>query len=206
METRGSAWLLFPALLLAGCLGGESSSTPEAAPAGAVGAAPAADAGAAPAAAPGVAPGGPAAGSAPIPAAPAAAPEAAPAAVLASTETNWGGIIAEVTEFRRRGNTLTAKLRLRNGGPERAEPDIRLPEVYLMDAANARKYEVLRDEKGAYIASLRAGGYTDRWYEYMDPGDQQVIWMKFPAPPAEVQAITLQLPGMPPFEDLRIDG
>jgi hypothetical protein len=28
--------------------------------------------------------------------------------------------------------------------------------------------------------------------------------MKFPAPPAEVKAVTLQVPGVQPFEDLAI--
>jgi hypothetical protein len=75
-----------------------------------------------------------------------------------------------------------------------------------MDAPNARKYEVLRDEKGNYIAALTSG-WRDRWYKTMEPSEQQTIWIKFPAPPPEVRAITLQLPNMPPFEDLAIqDG
>ena len=140
-------------------------------------------------------------------AAPTAAPAAAAGAVLASEETNWPGIVAEVTEFRRRGNTLTAKVRFRNaGGSGNQEPDVQFDEVYLMDAANARKYEVLRDEKGTAIA-LNRQGYSKRWYATIEPGQQQTIWIKFPAPPPEVRTITLQLPNTPPFEELAIqDG
>jgi hypothetical protein len=142
----------------------------------------------------------------PIPGMPGTAPAAGAAVVMATQDTNWSGVVAEVTEFRRRGNTLTAKVRLRNTSGAEVQPEVKFEDVYLMDAANARKYEVLRDEKGAYIASLRSG-WQDRWYQQIEPAQQQTIWIKFPAPPAEVRAITLQLPNTPPFEDLAIqDG
>jgi len=147
----------------------------------------------------------PASEAAPAAAAPATA--AAPAgAVIASQDTNWPGVVAEVTELRRKGNTLTAKVRLRNGSTDNQQVEVRFDEVYLMDAANAKKYEVLRDEKGAYIADLRSG-WNDRWYDTLKPADAHLLWIKFPAPPPEVTAITIQLPNTPPFEDLAIqDG
>lgn len=140
--------------------------------------------------------------------APAAAPTAAPASpssntVLASQDTNWSGIVAEVTEFRRKGNTLTAKVRLRNQGSGEVQTEVIYKEVYLMDLAAGKKYQVLQDEKGAYIAAMRSG-WNDRWYDELGPGESYNLWMKFPAPPAEVKSITLQVPGMPPFEDLAI--
>lgn len=138
--------------------------------------------------------------------APTPAPSPAAAAnvvALASQETRWNGVTAEVTEFRRKGNTLTAKVRFRNNGTEKAEPDIRLGEAYLMDASAGKKYEVLKDENNTYIAALHSG-YGDRWYTDLKPGEQAMIWMKFPSPPAEVKAVTLQLPGVPPFEDVPI--
>lgn len=144
----------------------------------------------------------------PASAAPAAAPASAPAGpgadtVLASQETNWPGIVAEVTEFRRKGNTLTAKVRLRNQGSAEAKPEVIYKEVYLMDLAAGKKYQVLQDEKGGYIAGLRSG-WNDRWYGDLAPGESYTLWVKFPAPPAEVKSVTLQVPGVPPFEDLAI--
>lgn len=136
--------------------------------------------------------------------APAASPApASPATVLSTQETNWAGVTAEVTEFRRKGNTLTAKVRFRNSGSEGVEPEIRLGDAYVMDAAAGKKYQVLKDEKGTYIAALYPG-WSDRWWTKIAPGAQSIFWMKFPAPPAEVRAVTLQLPGVPPFEDVPI--
>lgn len=149
------------------------------------------------------------AGAAPSASAPEPSPAAAPAAspspgtVLASQETNWTGVVAEVTEFRRKGNTLTAKVRLRNQGSEKVQSEVIYKEVYLMDLAAGRKYQVLQDEKGAYIAGLKSG-WNDRWYGDLGPGESYTLWAKFPAPPAEVKSVTLQVPGMPPFEDLAI--
>ncbi|HEX5717316.1 MAG TPA: hypothetical protein VF179_14240 [Thermoanaerobaculia bacterium] len=134
--------------------------------------------------------------------APAATPAAA-GAVLASQETNWQGVVAEVTEFRRKGNTLTAKVRLRNQGSEKVPAEVIYKEVYLMDLGAGKKYQALQDEKGAYIADLRSG-WNDRWYGDLEPGQSHTMWVKFPAPPAEVKSVTLQVPGVPPFEDLAI--
>lgn len=134
-----------------------------------------------------------------------AAPPASgsPAAVIASQESNWPGVLVEVTEFRRKGSALTARVVLRNQGSAEVQPEVRYDEVYLMDLGAGRKYQVLRDENGAYIAALRPG-WKDRWYETLAAGKSFTIWIKFPAPPPDVNAVTLQIPNLPPFEDLPI--
>jgi len=137
--------------------------------------------------------------------APSAAAPAAAGVVLASQETNWPGIVVEITQFQRKGNTLTAKFRVSNRGGTKQEPDFQYNQVYVMDAAAGKKYEALKDEDGSYIAALRAG-WKDRWYETLEPGESAVLWVKFPAPPAEVTAVTFQLPNTPPFDDLAIQG
>src|SRR5712691_9702564 len=85
------------------------------------------------------------------------APPASGGSSIASQETNWAGITAEVTEFRRKGNTLTAKVRFTNKGSGEPEVDVHYGEIYLIDTAGGKKYETLKDEKGAYIAALRTG-------------------------------------------------
>jgi len=132
----------------------------------------------------------------------AAPPANGSGAVIASQETNWPGVVADVTEFRRRGNVLTAKVRFRNTGTESVRPDFLYSETYLMDAAT-KKYEVLKDENSNYIAALHSG-YSNRWYEDIPPGSSLTVWMKFPAPPVEVSTVTLSLPKVLPFEDLPI--
>lgn len=132
---------------------------------------------------------------------PAAAQAPAPAAPIASQETNWPGITAHLTEFRRKGNTLTAKVKL--GADARSKFEVDYGEVYLMDAAAGKKYEVLKDDKGAYIAATRQG-WPEKNYGDLEAGQSVLLWMKFPAPPAEVKSISLSLPNMPPFDDVAI--
>ena len=132
-----------------------------------------------------------------------APPAGAPGTVLASQETNWSGVVVEVTEFLRKGNTLTAKLRVRNQGGAKAEPDFYFSQMYVMDPAGGKKYEVLKDEEGNYIGGVRSG-WRDRWYDTLEPGQSALVWMKFPAPPPEVRVVTLQIPNTPPFDDLAI--
>jgi hypothetical protein len=141
---------------------------------------------------------------APAPA-PASAPvsTAPPAGAIATQETNWKGVSATITEFRRKGNTLTAKVQLQNHGSEDARAEVNFGESYLIDTGAGKKYNVLKDEKDHYIASLRSG-WNDRWYDTLKPGESYLLWMKFPAPPAETKAITLQIPNTPPFEDVNI--
>ena len=131
--------------------------------------------------------------------APLAAQSPAP---LASQETN-GGIFADVTEFRRKGNTLTAKVRYRLDAGEPVTLDIDYDKTYVLDAANGRKYEILRDDAKNYIAAL-GPSYSDRYWNTLAPGKPLLMWIKFPAPPAEVTSATLQLDDAPPFDDLPI--
>ena len=132
------------------------------------------------------------------------AAEAAPGRAQQSQQTKWPGVMAEVIEFQRKGNALTAKVRFSNRGTKRAEPDFYYSETYVLDPAN-KKYEVIKDDEGRYLAALHSG-YSNRWYDYVEPGTSQTVWMRFSAPPAAVKTATLQIPGMEPFEDLRIQN
>ena len=133
-------------------------------------------------------------------AAPAAAQAPAP---LASQETNLAGVTAEVTEFKRRGNTLTVKVRMSNTGSEDVTVDLEYDKTYVLDAAGGRKYEVLRDDAKNYIAAI-GPSYSNRYWNTLKPGQPLLVWMKFPAPPPEVKTATFQLDDTPPFDDLAI--
>jgi len=121
-----------------------------------------------------------------------------PPDALASHNTNWAGVVADVTEFRRKGNILTALVRLRNNSSG-GVVQFSFNGAYLMDEAGAKKYEVLKDEKGGYIASS-----SETLTQYVSGGQSMTVWMKFPAPPPEVKTVTLAMPQMPPFDNLTI--
>ena len=132
-----------------------------------------------------------------VPAAHAQAP-----APLASQPTD-DGLVAEVTEFKRKGNTLTAKVRYRNEGSDEVTIELDYDKTYLLDAEGGKKYEILRDDAKNYIAAL-GPSYSDRYWNTIKSGAQRLVWIKFPAPPIEVKTLTLQLDDAPPFDDLAI--
>ena len=130
----------------------------------------------------------------PVPVSP---PPVRPPDALASHNTNWAGVVADVTEFRRKGNVLTAIVRLRNQARDTAVIQVRFSQMSVIDEAGAKKYEVLKDDKDDYIASSGQ-------MEGLVGGGTMTVWMKFPAPPREVRTATLVVPQMPPFESLSI--
>lgn len=94
-------------------------------------------------------------------------------------------------------------MRFVNTGSQEPEVEVHYSQVYLIDTAAGKKYEALRDEKGEYIAALSTS-WHDRWYQHVKAGAPATIWVKFPAPPPDVKAITLNIPKTPPFEDVPI--
>jgi len=130
--------------------------------------------------------------------------EAAGGAVLAFHETKWPGVVVELTELSRKGSTLYAKLRFTNKGTNEIRPEFYYRDTYVLDANN-KKYEVLKDEKNAYLGSV-ASGYTDWWAESIDPGASRMVWMRLAPPPAGVRAVTVQVGTMDPFEDVPIQN
>ena len=67
---------------------------------------------------------------------------------------------------------------------------------YFTDATENKKYSGLRDSAGAWLAQGDSKFYA--------PGDQQAMWMKFPAPPETSTRVTFVFAGFPPFEDVPV--
>ena len=134
-------------------------------------------------------------------------PAAPSPGVLASGQTMWADIVAEVIEFRRNGQILTAQLRLRNlAQNESTWMTVEFTyghAAYVLDPVAGKKYELLRDEAGIAIASEGEAArrhLNDGFHASIYGRKSLILWAKFPAPPADVEAATLQMPGMPTFD------
>src|SRR5271155_4180438 len=152
--------------------------------------------------------------SAPAPApAPAATPAAPPAAaapagpvVLKSGDTNIAGVVAEVTECSRKDGVLSVKVRLRNTSGQKQSFNLienRDYEKFYATAAN-KKYFILKDTEGTYLTA-QASGFGNLGVT-LAPGGQYTWWAKYPAPPAEVKAVTLYTAVAAPLEDVPVSG
>jgi hypothetical protein len=135
-------------------------------------------------------------------------PVASPALVQ---DHEIGGIQVALVEIRRTsGETVTVKWQYRNttqqevkvskGGTSWADVYQLTADAYLIDAVNKKKYLVIRDAENNWVASKHGDWQGTK----LGPGQTMNAWAKFPAPPAGVQKITVNIPGVAPFEDVAI--
>jgi len=136
---------------------------------------------------------------------------AAPAAVaIATADGEKAGTRVEITELKRSSdNTLTLKFAMVNDSPEQlafnynyGDPDHSIKDfnniggVTLVDGANKKKYFVVRDTENTCLCSH---GLKD-----IPAKSRGNVWAKFPAPPDDVQKISILIPHFGPIDDVPI--
>ena len=113
-----------------------------------------------------------------------------------------GDMDVEVLKASILDNIFTVVLVYRNNGDAKAKIYYGFSGVYFIDDAEKKKYHVLKDSKNKWIgAPMNSAGYISK---DITPGGKQLVWFKFPAPPATVKTINLVIPGVLPFEELAI--
>lgn len=121
-------------------------------------------------------------------------------------DTEWGDVSVELKGVKRAsGDTVTIKFKYTNNGSEKIDisragqygHDNVIDSVYFVDTANNKKYLIVKDSEGNPLG-------TNLHYFVLAPGESKSAWAKFPAPPPDVERITVYLPGAPPFEDVTI--
>lgn len=144
------------------------------------------------------------------PNAPGGAPSAPSAAAIATAEGEKSGARVEITELKRSSdNTVTLKFALVNDsdkavgfGYDFADPanDIKdhgsIGGVTLVDGTGKKKYFVVRDAENNCLCS--------RGIKDIAPASRANLWAKFPAPPDDVQKISVVIPHFGPLDDVPI--
>jgi hypothetical protein len=118
-------------------------------------------------------------------------------------------IRVEVRDLKRGdGGVVTLRLRLVNESADAfdASCDMRDPTfsdscgeftgAYLLDAANKKKYTVVRDSEKKCVCS---------GVDAVEAGKKMNIWATFPAPPEGVNAVTVVVPLFEPIEGVPIN-
>jgi hypothetical protein len=150
------------------------------------------------------------------PAAPASTSAAAPAAAattssgIASADGEKPGTRVDVMELKRgSGGTVTLKMAFVNDsehamgfGYNFADPDHEIGDhgsiggVQLVDPVGKKKYFVARDSEGKCVCSTKVPDVA--------PHSRVSLWAKFPAPPDDVQKISIVIPHFQPLDDVTI--
>ncbi len=127
--------------------------------------------------------------------------------VLASTDGDKPGIRVEVVELKRMsGDTLNLKFTMINDSDQdmsfgydfgEGTSDISsVAATHLIDAAGKKKYFVVRDTENACLCS--------RGLNSIKPKTRVNLFAKFPAPPDDVQKISVVIPHFTPMDDVPI--
>jgi hypothetical protein len=121
------------------------------------------------------------------------------AAAELSGEGQIPGSKIVVTSVKRdAANTVTLRFQLINDGEGKVKTYevlgsyFSLDKLALVDSANKKKYLVVKDSSGECVCS--------QLKDDVDPGTRFNLWAKFPAPAAEVQTITVVIPGFEPVD------
>lgn len=141
----------------------------------------------------------------------AAPPASAPAPsgpAIATSDGDLTGIRVEVQELKRTsGNTVNLKFAMINDSDKDMGFSYEFGEgstsdygtiagAHLIDAEGKKKYFVVRDSEGACACS--------RGLKSITPKTRANLWAKFPAPPDDVQKITVVIPHFTPMDDVPI--
>lgn len=148
----------------------------------------------------------------PVPATTSSAPAAAAtASVIASTEGEKSGVKIDITELKRTsGGTVNLRFVITNNSgddfsiagqhlaDQEAGSDYRsVSGIHLVDPVNKKKYFVVRDADKNCLCSQNVDTIRK-------DGGRASLWAKYPAPPPEVQKVTIEIPHFQPIDDVTI--
>jgi outer membrane protein OmpA-like peptidoglycan-associated protein len=118
------------------------------------------------------------------------------------------GLRAHLVSARRTGNEVRVRLKLENQGPAYPPTALQYRDAYLFDPVGKRKYSLLKDSDGSYVAQPKsdsdAGGRY--WLNTIPAKGTALMSLSFGAPPPTVGRIHVILPQFVPLMDVRLEG
>ena len=104
---------------------------------------------------------------------------------------------------------LTVVIRYNNTSGAEMRESYPIEEVYYIDPGENKKYHVLKDENGKWIANPvsnhgRIGVVGRDWDMKIKADAKAVVWFKFPEPASGANTINLVIPNLTPFDGLPI--
>lgn len=121
----------------------------------------------------------------------------------------FGSFSVSLISAKRREGQISVRLRLSNDSSNELESKaIKYEDAFIYDYHNQKKYLVLKDADGLYLAEPKIdnneGGRW--WLGYLKPGTQQLISISFQAPPDAVENVGIVIPFLLPFGKVTLTG
>ena len=116
-------------------------------------------------------------------------------------DSDISGISLELTSVQKSGDTIMVRFKYisTRDKPTRIDDETKqdVSDMYYVDPKNKKKYPIIKDtEKNPLSSNLK--------YFEVGAGETKAGWAKFPAPAADATAISIYIPGAPPFENVPI--
>jgi hypothetical protein len=132
--------------------------------------------------------------------APAAPPVVVAAPTAIQTQPAADGVQVSLTRVQVTGDVLTVQTIFSNPGSSGAGFRFSAEEVSVIDDATAQRYGVLRDASDRWQASPLQDPTSNFISFGVSQGGSEVVWFKFPAPPATSSTVSINIPGVGPFD------
>jgi hypothetical protein len=116
-----------------------------------------------------------------------------------------GTLLASLTQAKVREQVFAVKLTLKNVSTRALEPEIPFKDFYVTNIKDMKKYFPLKDSQGNFLAGPKARAWQGGVFKNkIQPGELRTIWVDFPVPPGAAKTLDLFVPGLLPFEGVKI--
>ncbi len=139
------------------------------------------------------------------PAAPAPAPAPTAANTVIASQSGIAGSTWDLTRAQVTGNILTLQFTVTPQADKSLfeYSRIKVEQIALIDDTTAQRYSVLKDDTGRPMVSpIEDGGDTLKIG--IGANSTGVVWLKFPAPPATSQTVSITIPEVGPFDGIKV--
>lgn len=127
------------------------------------------------------------------------------AAVVQTQMTTDANAEVDAVKVKVDGDIMSIILMFRNTSDQRLEYKLDTAETYYIDKAANKKFHMLKDNKNRWVASeVKYYSSSSEFSFKINKGAKKLIWMKFPAPADGVETIDFSMPGILPFDGLKV--
>lgn len=127
-----------------------------------------------------------------------------PAGATLATRSGSQGLEVDLVRAGVTGDIFTAELRYRNPTDKPVVLLIPIDEVSYIDDASSRRYSVVKDQAGVYMAAPLNPMKKTLLQTAVMPKKSETVWFKFPAPPAGSRTVSINIPQVGPFDGIQV--
>ncbi|WP_337829009.1 hypothetical protein [Pseudonocardia sp. TMWB2A] len=123
------------------------------------------------------------------------------AQTVIQTQPGSDGVVVDLNKVAVTGDVLTVQLSVKAPNEDGKSFYMSERQISIIDDATAQRYSLLKDGEGNPLASPLSG---TRVGNYISKGSTGIVWLKFPAPPATSKTVSINLPGVAPFDGVPV--